>query len=313
MPAPTDEVSSRIRTVAVIGAGTLGAQIAAMTAASGRNVRLYDVLPGAAEAARDRLRGMLRPLIGRGALDWELESVLGRISPVTSLGDAVTGVDLVIEAVREDLPTKRALFAEIALLNPDPLLATNSSSLPSSTLADVVPDPGKLVNLHFFSEFWSRACVELMGCGQTTDETMAVMADFGRSLGLYTAVVRGESKGFIINRVWRAVKREALAVVDGGHAEPEDVDRLWAFFWGIDYGPFAMMDRVGLDVVADIEDSYIAVNQDLSDQPSPTLHALVGAGRLGEKTGAGFYEYPDPAYRAPGWPRLAERPIDCPE
>jgi len=301
-----------ITTVAVIGAGTLGAQIAAMTAASGRTVRLYDVVPGAAEAALDRLRLLLRPVIERGELDWELESLLARIAPVATLGEAVTGVDLVIEAVREDLPTKRALFAEIAVLNPDPWLATNSSSLPSSALADVVPDPGKLVNLHFFSEFWSRSCVELMGCGQTTDETMSVLADFGRSLGLYTAVVRGESKGFIINRVWRAVKREALAVIDGGHADPEDVDRLWAFFWGIDYGPFAMMDHVGLNVVADIEDSYIAVSQDPADRPSAALHALVSAGNLGEKTGSGFYEYPNPAYRAPGWPRSGERSVERP-
>lgn len=307
--APTSPIAN----VAVIGAGTLGAQIAALTAASGRQVRLHDAMPGVAGGAPARLRNLLQPVIARGGLDWDLETVLGRIEPVASLAEAVAGVDLVIEAVREDLPTKRALFMEIGQLDPRPLLATNSSSLPSSTLADIVPDPGKLVNLHFFSEFWTRSCVELMGCGQTTDETMAAMEAFGRSLGLYTAVVRGESKGFIINRVWRAVKREALAVVDGGHADPEDVDRLWAFFWGIDYGPFAMMDGVGLDVVADIEDSYIAVSQDPTDRPSPALHARVDAGKLGVKTDSGFYDYPEPAYRAPGWPRSADRPSERPE
>jgi 3-hydroxybutyryl-CoA dehydrogenase len=305
--------TSPIATVAVIGAGTLGAQIAAMTAASGRAVRLYDVAPETAPAALLRLRATVGPVIAQGDLDWDLNQVLDRITTVTSLEDAIAGADLVIEAVREDLATKRSLFTEIARIAPAPLLATNSSSLPSSLLADVVPDPGKLVNLHFFSEFWKRSCVELMGCGQTSDETMMVMADFGRSLGLYTAVVRGESKGFIINRVWRAVKREALAVVDGGHADPEDVDRLWAFFWGIDYGPFAMMDGVGLDVVADIEDSYIGVSQDPTDQPSPALHARVDAGKLGVKTGSGFYDYPDPSYRTPGWPRLAERTTTLPK
>ena len=304
---------SPIANVAVIGAGTLGAQIAALTAASGRQVRLHDAMPGVAGGAPARLRNLLQPVIARGGLDWNLETVLGRIEPAASLAEAISGVDLVIEAVREDLPTKRALFMEIGQLDPRPLLATNSSSLPSSSLADIVPDPGKLVNLHFFSEFWTRSCVELMGCGQTTDETMAAMEAFGRSLGLYTAVVRGESKGFIINRVWRAVKREALAVVDGGHADPEDVDRLWAFFWGIDYGPFAMMDEVGLDVVADIEDSYIAVSQDPTDRPSPALHARVDAGNLGVKTDSGFYDYPEPAYRAPGWPRSADRPSERPE
>ncbi len=292
-----------IGTVAVIGAGTLGAQIAAMCAASGRDVRLFDIVPAAPDNALFRLRSLLEPVIARGTLDWDLDAVLARIVPVSTLEDAVGGADLVIEAIREHLPTKRETFAVISAINPSVLLATNSSSIPSSALADVVADPVRLVNLHFFSEFWDRSAVELMGCGATSDETMRVMADFGRSLGLFTAVVRGESKGFIINRVWRAVKREALAVVDEGHADPEDVDRLWALFWGIGYGPFGMMDQVGLDVVADIEDTYIAVTTDPTDRPSPALHALVEAGKLGEKSGAGFYRYPDPAYRAPGWPR----------
>jgi 3-hydroxybutyryl-CoA dehydrogenase len=297
--------ASDIRTVAVIGAGTLGAQIAAMTAASGRQVLLFDVAPNAAAAGIGRLRWLLEPVIEEGRLDWDLNTVLARIIPVDSLVEAVGPAELVIEAVREDLATKRAVFAEIGSLNPAALLATNSSSLPSSGLADVVPFPENLVNLHFFSEFWIRSCVELMGCGQTSPATMEIMADFGRSLGLYVAVVRGESKGFIINRVWRAVKRESLKVVDEGHADPEDVDRLWAFFWGINYGPFGMMDSIGLNVVADIEDTYIAVSQDPSDRPSQVLHDLVDAGHLGTKTGRGFYQHPNPAYQRPGWPREA--------
>jgi 3-hydroxybutyryl-CoA dehydrogenase len=147
-----------------------------------------------------------------------------------------------------------------------------------------------------------------MGCGETSEETIRVLRRFGTSLGLYCAVVRGQSKGFIINRVWRAVKREALRVVDEGHADPEDVDRLWALFWGIDYGPFGMMDQVGLDVIADIEDSYIAVATDPEDRRSRALHDHVAAGTLGIKTGEGFYRYPDPAYATPGWPR--ESPDD---
>jgi 3-hydroxybutyryl-CoA dehydrogenase len=313
MEAVETEKDTPITQVAVIGAGTLGAQIAAMTAASGRPVRLYDVAPGAAHAALARLRSLLEPLGASGRLDWDLDAVLNRIVPVASMKEAVSDVDLVIEAVREEVQTKREVFAEIGRLNPGAYLATNSSSLPSSTLADVVPDPSRLVNLHFFSEFWIRSCVELMGCGQTSPETMVVLDDFGRSLGLYVAVVRGESKGFIINRVWRAVKREALAVVDQGHADPEDVDRLWAFFWGIEYGPFAMMDQVGLNVVADIEDSYIAVSKDPTDKPSAILHSLVDAGKLGWKTGEGFYSYPNPAYSRPGWPRATPQTGEQPD
>jgi 3-hydroxybutyryl-CoA dehydrogenase len=299
----TQENDSSIRAVAVVGAGTLGAQIAAMSAASGRVVRLYDAAPGATQRAIGRLRAMLEPVIADGRLAWNLEDVLARIHPAETLDVAVRDADLVIEAIREHLETKQSVFAQISSINPTAILATNSSSIPSSALAEHVADPSRLVNLHFFTEFWKRSAVELMGCGQTSDAVMATMADFGRSLGLYCAVVRGESKGFIINRVWRAVKREALAVVDEGHADPEDVDRLWAFFWGIDYGPFAAMDQVGLDVIADIEDSYIAVSQDPTDVRSKTLHGLLAEGRFGEKSGAGFYDYPNPAFRREGWPR----------
>ncbi len=292
-----------IPVVTVVGAGFLGKQIAAMTAASGRQVRLVDADPAAAEGARAWLRDYLATPIAEGRLDWDIDTVLARITPCHSLDAALDGADLMIEAVREDLETKRAVFRAASTANPHAYLATNSSSLPSSALRDVVTQTDRLVNLHFFSEFWNRAMVELMGCGETSEETMRVLHRFGTSLGVYCAVVRGQSKGFIINRVWRAVKREALRVVDEGHADPEDVDRLWALFWGIEYGPFGMMDQVGLDVIADIEDTYIAVATDPTDRRSRVLHDRVSAGNLGIKTGEGFYTYPDPAFEAPGWPR----------
>jgi 3-hydroxybutyryl-CoA dehydrogenase len=292
-----------IRSVAMIGAGTMGWQIAARTADSGRTVALYDALPGAAERAIERMRTELDPAVRAAgkAERWDVPALLGRVRAVGSLEDAVAGVDLVIEAVREHLPTKLEVFRELDRLAPAAILATNSSSLPSGRLVEAVSRPERLVNLHFFSPIWQREMLEVMSCGRTDEAVLRDCVAFGRSLGLITIGVQGESMGFVINRVWRAVKREALRVVDEGHAAPEDVDRLWMGFFGTPYGPFGLMDLVGLDVVRDIEASYVAVTQDPTDRVSPTLRRLVEAGKLGEKSGEGFYRHPDPAYLEPGF------------
>ena len=294
-PRPAGAADPQI-TIAPSPAQAFGKQIAAMTAASGVKSALR-CHPAAADTARDWLRDYLAAPIAEGRLDWDLDSVLARIHPAHDLATALDGADLMIEAVREDLATKREVFRAASAANPDIYLATNSSSLPSAALRDVVTQTDKLVNLHFFSEFWHRSMVELMSCGETSEETMRVLHRFGSSLGIYCAVVRGQSKGFIINRVWRAVKREALRVVDEGHADPEDVDRLWALFWGIDYGPFGMMDEVGLDVIADIEDSYISVATDPADQRSKVLHERV-ARETGQEDGRGILHLPRPRLRS---------------
>jgi len=288
----------------------MGRQIAALIAASGRTVRLWDADPAMLDAARQRIRDEVETLPDlpryahhrfRIEPPADHEALLDRIVVAESLAAAVDGAAIVIEAVREDLDTKRVLFAELSRLAPDAILTTNSSSLPSSQIASAVSDPGRLLNTHFFAPIWTRPMVELMSSGETRPEVMAAVERFGRSLGLVVAVVRGDSKGFIINRVWRAVKREALRVVDEGHADPADVDRLWMLFFGTPYGPFGIMDMVGLDVVADIETSYQRVATDPADRPSAVLHEKVGAGALGEKSGQGFYRHPDPEYLEPGW------------
>jgi 3-hydroxybutyryl-CoA dehydrogenase len=295
---------------AIIGAGTMGRQIASLIAGSGRPVRIWDADPRMLAAARERIATETRTLPDlpryahhqfRLEPPTELDALIGRISLAESLTDAVAGANIVIEAVREDLDTKLALFAELSRLAPVAILTTNSSSLPSSQIAPAVDDPGRLLNTHFFAPVWSRPMVELMGSGATRPEVMWAVERFAKSLGLGTAIVRGDSKGFIINRVWRAVKRESLRVVDEGHADPADVDRLWMLFFGTPYGPFGIMDMVGLDVVADIETSYQKVATDPSDQPSAVLHEKLAEGDLGEKSGRGFYSHPDPEYTRAGW------------
>src|SRR5918993_1312503 len=307
---PRDDSGRELNTAAVIGAGTMGRQIAALIARSGRPVRIWDADPAMLDAAGERIATETRTLpdLPRYAHHQfrleppaDREALLTRIVVAESLADAVAGADIVIEAVREDLDTKLALFAELSPLAPDAILTTNSSSLPSSQIAPAVEDPGRFLNTHFFAPVWSRPMVELMGSGATRPEVMAATERFAKSLGLVTAVVRGDSKGFIINRVWRAVKRESLQVVDEGHANPDDVDRLWMLFFGTPYGPFGIMDMVGLDVVSDIETSYQKVATDPADQPSAILRDKLNEGHLGEKTGQGFYSHPDPEYLSSEW------------
>lgn len=306
------EHGPEVGAVAVVGAGTMGRQIAAVVAASGRDVTIHDADETALAGAVGRMREEMVALPAAPAYrshpyrlppPADLDAVVARIRPVAVLAEAVAGADLVIEAVREEIDAKRAVFAELDRLAPGAILATNSSSLPSSLLAPAVADPGRLLNLHFFAPIWVRTMLEVMGCGATRPDVIATAARFGRSLGLVTAIVRGESKGFIVNRVWRAVKREALRVVDEGHADPADVDRLWMLFFGTGVGPFGIMDMVGLDVVADIEASYAAVATDPEDRPSPSLQRLIAEGKLGEKSGEGYYAHPRPAYLDPGWLR----------
>lgn len=297
----------RIDTVAMIGAGTMGAQIAALSAFSGRTVRLYDAIPATVNRALGRMTSDILPNIESSAmLHGSAAEAFTRVQPVTSLAAAVDGAQLVIEAVKEDVDVKRALFADLSRLAPDAILATNSSSLPSSTVADVVEHPNRLLNMHFFAPIWVRTMLELMTCGHTDEQTFATAHAYGRSLGLAVATARVESKGFIINRVWRAVKRESLRVVDEGVASPEDVDRLWMTFFQTPYAPFGIMDMVGLDVVRDIEWSYQKETLDPTDVPSPTLLRMIGEGNLGEKSGKGFYSHPNPAYLQPDFLKPTE-------
>jgi 3-hydroxybutyryl-CoA dehydrogenase len=245
----------------------------------------------------ERIDHEILPALERsGQLNGSASDAQPRLRAASSLEEAVDGVELVIEAVREEIGVKREVFGQLSRLT-GAILATNSSSLPSSLLVEAVERPERVLNMHFFAPIWVRPMLEVMSCGQTSDAVFEAAMAYGRDLRLTTAAVRGESKGFIINRIWRAVKRESLRVVDEGVADPQDVDRLWMLFFQTEYPPFGIMDMVGLDVVEDIEASYQAVSRDPDDVPSKTLRQMVEAGELGEKSGKGFYDHPNPAYQ----------------
>ncbi len=274
------ERTASARPVAVIGGGTLGRRIALMFCTGG-DVRLVDPDAGQREAATE--------YVGR-ELPRVSEAATGRLTVHERLEEAVAEAWLVIECVPERLDAKHSVFTQLDAVAPaDAVLATNSSSYPSSHLVDSVSRPEQLLNLHFYMPPARRA-VEVMSCGRTDPAVLDRLMAYLPTVGLDPFLVRQESVGFIYNRIWAAIKREALAVVEEGVATPEEVDRIYAANErGV--GPFARMDGVGLDVVLDIEEHYAAERPGLPEEPRRLLRRLIGEGRLGRKAGRGFYDY----------------------
>jgi len=289
--------------IGVVGAGTMGAQIALHCAAHGYRVRLFSRSTETLQrAAQGHALELEQRLARQDITVDEQEGLLSRIQSTTDMQEAVAKADLVIENVPEDLEIKRAVFGQLDRLSPHhTLLATNSSSICISALEDVTQRSERMLNMHFYSPVWQRPMVELMGGTATTEETMARARHFVRTLDLTPLSVRKESMGFLFNRVWRAIKKECLHLVDDGVASFEDVDRAWIIAFKTPAGPFGFMDMVGLDVVRDIEMGYYRASGDASDAPPQILLDKIAKGELGLKTGKGFYSYPRPAFQEPGW------------
>jgi 3-hydroxybutyryl-CoA dehydrogenase len=269
---------------AVIGSGTMGSRIALMLASSGGEVRLYDPNADQLEVARRYVEAELpRVVAGRsGALPGGL--VFSR-----TVQAAVADTWMVVEAIPERLDLKRKVFGDLDRLAPeDAILASNSSSCPTSQLIDAVSRPGRVANTHYYGGLPEVNVVEVMSCGKTTDEVIARLFERLPAYGLLPFHVLKESVGFIFNRIWAAIKRESLAVVAEGVSTPQVVDQLYQRVMG-SLGPFRSMDKVGLDVVLDIEEHYAAVRPGIPAEPRQLLKRYVGQGHLGIKSGKGFY------------------------
>ncbi len=292
-------------TVCIVGSGYMGAQIGLQCATHNYTVWLVDRLAEALQRTEmSHSQELERRLENQQITADEREVVLRRIHLTTSMDEGASKADLVIESVPEHLEIKREVFAQLDEICPrHTILATNSSSFRISAIENATHRPDKVLNMHFYSLAMNRTMVELMRGTATSDETMEKVQQFARTLSLTPLLVRKESTGFIFNRVWRAIKKECLHLVDDGVASHEDVDRAWMIFLGTPFGPFGMMDRVGLDVVRDIEMVYYHESGDASDAPPKLLLDKIEKGELGMKTGKGFYTYPGPTFEAPGWLR----------
>jgi 3-hydroxybutyryl-CoA dehydrogenase len=292
-----------ISKVCIVGSGFLGTQIGVLSARSGYTVSMQDISADALKYSEKAVEEYVQQWIADGditALDGE--NIKNRISYTIDLGDAVQGAGIVVEAVVERLDVKRMVFKRLdELCDPSVLIATNSSSIKVAYIENATQHPERVFNMHFYSYPWRRSVLELMKGTHTSDEIIEAARDFSHSIGVYPLMVLKESTGFIFNRIWRAIKKESLRVVDDGVATFEDVDRAWISLYRTEMGPFGMMDRVGLDVVRDIELVYYGESGDPMDKPPRVLLDKISNGELGVKTGRGFYAYPNPSYMKPGW------------
>lgn len=271
---------------AVLGAGTLGSRIALMLATRGGEVRIFDRQE---EATRKALAFVEKHLP-------EVASSIeggtpGHVKAASTLEEAVDGAWLVIEALPEKLELKTDIFGQLDQLTAeDVILATNSSSFPSSQIVGKVKHKKRVLNTHFMMPPEKRV-VELMSCGSTDQGLIEDLARYFKEVGLSPYIARKESVGFIENRIWAAIKRESLCVAAEGVSDPETIDRIYCETQGTPAGPFRLMDQVGLDIVLQIEEHYAQVFPELPEAPRTLLRKMIAENRLGVKTGRGFYTY----------------------
>lgn len=277
--------------IAVVGAGTMGRRLAVDFARAGHDVVLHDAVDGVAEQARTWVHDVAAGWARDGRLaESQVEPLLAHVTVAPTLHGCLAGADFLFENVPERLDLKRALYATVRPhIGPSTILVSNTSSLPGSAVADASGCPERFINANF--GHLGHAKVEVMGHPGTTDATRARTVEFLASCGFEPLVLRREQFGYSSNRVWRAVKKEVLRQLAAGITTPELIDRAWRLDWEVPIGPCALMDRIGLDVVADIEQAYADHLGDPADGPPDFLRAMVAEGKLGVKSGEGFYRY----------------------
>ena len=271
--------------VLVVGAGQMGGGIAQVVAASGRRVSLYDSAPGAVERGLGAIERSLAKLAEKGGAD--PAEVLGRISAVPDIVSA----DLLIEAVVEDVAVKTDIFRRAdETFPPASILASNTSSIPITSLAAATGRPDRVVGMHFFNPVPMLQLVEVISGLETSDETASAIVGLARDLGK-TPVEARDLPGFVSNRILMPFINEAAYALLEGVAEPEAIDTVAKLGFAHPMGPLALADLIGLDTCVAIMDVLWHGLGDPKYAPCPLLRQYVQAGRLGRKSGRGFYEY----------------------
>ena len=271
--------------VLVVGAGQMGGGIAQVMAASGRRVSLHDAAPGAVERGLETMRRSLTKLAEKGGPD--PDEVLARVEPV----DELVPADLMVEAVVEDAAVKEDVFRRADdVLPPEAILASNTSSIPIGSLAAATGRPDRVIGMHFFNPVPVLQLVEVVRGRETSDETAEAVTELARELGK-TPAVANDFPGFVSNRILMPYINEAVYALQDGVAEPEAIDTIAKLGFNHPMGPLALADLIGLDTCVAIMKVLHKGLGDAKYAPCPLLLAHVDAGKLGRKSGRGFYIY----------------------
>ncbi len=289
-----------VERVGVLGAGTMGRGIAQVAALGGFETRLYDAFPEAAESARGQIGEALAKGAARGRWsEVESEAASARIGVVSKI-EELAGCELLIEAAPENADLKRKLFTEVAAIcGPGAVLATNTSSLRVSEIATGVPNPKRVVGMHFFNPPALMKLVEVVAAEGSSGVALAATTEVARAMGR-TPIRAKDSPGFVANRLARPFSLESLRMLGDGVADAATIDRVVRLGGGFRMGPFELLDLIGLDVNLTIARSFFAQGGEPERwRPSPIQERLVEAGRLGRKSGQGYYAYGKGAEREP--------------
>jgi len=275
----------KLERVLVVGAGQMGAGIAQVVAASGRRASLHDPYPGAVERGLEAMRKSLARLAEKGGGD--PDEILARVTPADGLVEA----DLMIEAITEDAAAKEDLFRRADAAYPERgILASNTSSIPITSLAAVTGRPDRVIGMHFFNPVPVLQLVEIVRGRETSDETAEAITVLARELGK-TPAVANDFPGFVSNRILMPFINEAVWALHEGVAEAEAIDTIAKLGFNHPLGPLALADLIGLDTCVAIMEVLRAGLEDERYAPCPMFKELVNAGKLGRKSGAGFYIY----------------------
>ena len=280
-----------IKTIGVVGAGQMGSGIAQVAAVSGYSVLLFDAFPGVAGKAVERIQASLSKLLGKGKLEQSAYDAASQAFTVVDTLEDVAKADLVVEAAVEKVELKKEIFAILdKAAAPDVILASNTSSISLTEIASATGRADKVIGMHFFNPAPVMKLLEVVKGYSTSQETIDTVMAVGERMGKVT-VLAVDKAGFIVNRILDPMLNEAIFLLEEGVGTAEDIDNGMKFGCNHPMGPLALADLIGLDVLLAVMEVLYREYSDSKYRPAPLLKKMVRAGKLGKKTGEGFFKY----------------------